>query len=87
MTKEELKKREIDFLALQVLLCMEASGISPENHNSCLHILKKCDGTEITLKSAYYNVKRNINYLDDELLKKLNSFPCIKVKLKKDCNN
>ena len=60
MTKEELKKREIDFLALQVLLCMEASGISPENHNSCLHILKKCDGTEITLKSAYYNVKRNI---------------------------
>ena len=86
MTKEELKKRETDFLALQVLYAMETTGYSPFNLRMGCLLVSTSDGREITIKTAYARVRKNVNYLDDDLLEKINKQPCVVNALKKDCN-
>lgn len=89
---DKKKKYEIDFFALQILVYMEQFGYSP----SCIFaqklLIKNAYGKDVSLRGAYRRVKNQVDYLDDELLEKINSYPCIKSKLKKsnvkkDCNN
>ena len=86
MNKEEKIKKEIDFLALQVLYIVELTGYSPFNLKTDYFLVRTLDGRDITVKTAYLRVRKNVNYLDSELLEKINKQPCIFKPLKKDCN-
>lgn len=86
MNAEERMKKEIDFLALQVLYIMETTGYSPFNLRTDCYLVRTPIGKEITVKTAYIKVRNNVNFLDSELLEKINKQPCVVNALKKDCN-
>lgn len=86
MTEKERLEKETNFLALQVLYIMEKTGYSPYCVKKGCRLVSTIDGREITTKTAYEKVRRNVNYLDDELLEKINKQPCVVNVLKKDCN-
>ena len=86
MTKEEIKKRKIDFLALQVLYDMEKTRCSPCNVRMGCRLVRTLDGNDITVKTAYLRVRQNVNYVDSEIVAKINNQSCVVKPLKKDCN-
>jgi hypothetical protein len=78
---------EADYIAIQILFFLKEYGYSPNNILARKFLVKMLDGNEVTMSSAYRTLKNNINYVDDEIIDKINSFPCIIKKLKKDCNS
>lgn len=78
---------EPDYLATQILFFLDIYQYSPNGYYAQKVLIRMLDGKEISLASAYRKLKDNINYVDDELLNKINSHACIMKKLKKDCNN
>lgn len=86
MDKKIDKKTKINFLALQVLYYIKLSGYSPNDYLASEFYVNDIYGDEVKLSTAYLRVKRNINYVDDEIVEKINEQPCIHTKLKKDCN-
>ena len=78
---------EADYIAIQILFFLKEYGYSPNNILARKFLVKMLDGNEVTMPSAYRTLKNNINYVDDEIIDKINSFPCIIKKLKKDCNS
>lgn len=80
MSKSNL---EIDYIAIQVIYFLEMFEYSPNSGAGSKVLIKMLDGSEITVESAYRKIKKNVNYVDDELLEKINSHPCIFKNLKK----
>lgn len=78
---------EADYIAIQILFFLKEYGYSPNNILARKFLVKMLNGNEVTVPSAYRTLKNNINYVDDEIIDKINSFPCIIKKLKKDCNS
>lgn len=81
------KSAEINFLTFQILLHIKMTGYSPNNVLAAYLLVDDMNGKKISLRSAFSKIRRNVNYLDDELIEKINSYQCIRTKLKKDCNN
>lgn len=78
---------EADYIAIQILFFLKEYGYSPNNILARKFLVKMLSGNEVTMPSAYRTLKNNINYVDDELINKINAFPCVIKKLKKDCNS
>lgn len=86
MDKKVNKKTEMNYLALQVLYYVKLSGYSPNDYLASDLYIYDIYQEEVKLNTAYLRVKRNVNYVDDEIIEKINEQPCIHRKLKKDCN-
>ena len=86
MNREEIKKNA-NFLALILAYLIKEIGYSPNTQIFDGHYIENIKGKPIKVSSAYSYVKRNIKYVDDAIIDKINSNECIKTKLKKDCNN
>lgn len=74
---------EIDYIAIQVICFLEKFEYSPNSGAGSKALIKMFDGSEVTVLSAYRKIKKNVNYVDDRLLEKINSHSCIFKKLKK----
>lgn len=77
---------EINYLASQIIYFLDNYHFSPNCYFAQKILVKKPNGKQISLASAYRKLKNDVNYVDDELLDKINSHDCIIKKLKKDCN-
>ena len=83
----EEKIENANYLGLTVAYIIKKIGHSP---NCCIFdkfYIENIYGESLKVSSAFRYVKRNINYVDDDIIKSINSNNCIRTKLKKDCNN
>ena len=73
-----------NYIAIQILYFLEKYGYSPNSAIKRGILIGTINGNEVTLASAYRTLKKNVNYVDDDLLEKINSYPCIFKKLEKN---
>lgn len=74
---------EMDYIAIQIISFLNDYGHSPNGTFAQKVLVRMIGGEEIILTSAYRRLKKNINYVDDALIEKINSYPCIVKKLEK----
>lgn len=75
---------EMNYIAIQILYFLNNYEYSPNSIIGHHVLVKMINGEEITLTSAYRRLKKNISYVDEDLIDKINSHPCIFTKLSKD---
>ena len=87
-TKKELYRienirRKVNYLALEIRMYIQENDLSPSSIFCKKCYVRSFDGKVMTMKCAYDFVREYVNYVDDDLLKELNSCHRIKKKLVK----
>lgn len=81
-------RRKVNYLALEIKLYIEENDLSPSSIYCKKCYIRSFDGKVMTMRCAYDFVRENVNYIDDDLLEKLNNCRRIKKKLvKQEINN
>lgn len=76
-------RRKANYLALEIGMFIEENDISPSSIYSKKNYIRSFDGKVMTMRCAYDFVREYVNYIDDDLIDKLNDCRRIKKKLVK----
>lgn len=82
-----LSNLEANYIAIQIIYFLDKYEYSPNSYFSHSVLVKMLDGKEVSVASLYRRLKNNINYVDDKLIEKINSYGCIFKKLSKNQTN
>lgn len=76
-------RRKANYLALEITMFIEENDISPSSIYSKKCYIRSFDDKVMTMKCAYDFVREYVNYIDDDLINRLNNCRRIKKKLVK----
>lgn len=76
-------RRKANYLALEIGMFIEENDISPSSIYSKKNYIRSFDGKVMTMRCAYDFVREYVNYIDDDLIDRLNDCRRIKKKLVK----